>query len=71
LLASGRLHTTSERLTAGEGDLQPVVRTQPAAEAVISGYWLVDVRTHHEAVEWAKRCPLASGDAIEVRQVVD
>jgi hypothetical protein len=71
LLASGRLHESSERLTVGDGNAQPVVRPHPAAEPVASGYWLVEVRTHHEALEWAKRCPLTAGTALEVRQVVD
>jgi hypothetical protein len=42
----------------------------PFAEAkeVLGGYWMIQVKSKEEAVEWAKRCP---GDdcTIEVRQV--
>jgi hypothetical protein len=39
------------------------------AKEVLGGYWMIQVRSKEEAVEWAKRCPAAEGDVIEVRQV--
>jgi hypothetical protein len=43
----------------------------PFAEAkeVLGGYWMIQVRSKEEAVEWAKRCPAGDGNIIEVRQV--
>ena len=43
----------------------------PFAEAkeVLGGYWMIQVRSREEAVEWAKRAPMLDGDVIEVRQV--
>jgi hypothetical protein len=43
----------------------------PFAEAkeLIGGYWLIQVKSREEAVEWAKRAPMLDGDIIEVRQV--
>lgn len=43
----------------------------PFAEAkeVLGGYWLLQVKSKEEAVEWAKRCPAGDGNLIEVRQV--
>lgn len=44
------------------------------AKEVVGGYWLIDVSTKEEAVEWAKRCPAVrndSGAVIEVRQIFD
>ncbi len=32
-------------------------------------YWMIQVKSKEEAVEWAKRCPANDGDIIEVRQV--
>jgi hypothetical protein len=45
----------------------------PFAEAkeVIGGYWMIQVKSKAEAVEWASRCPAADGDVIEVRQVFE
>ena len=31
------------------------------AKEVIGGYWMIDVRTREEAIEWARRCPAGSG----------
>jgi len=45
----------------------------PFAEAkeVIGGYWLIEVKSKDEAVEWAKRCPGNEREVIEVRQVFE
>ncbi len=36
---------------------------------VVGGYWIIDVKSKEEAIEWAKRCPASDDDVIEVRQV--
>src|ERR1700687_3669370 len=43
----------------------------PFAEAreVIGGYWLWQVKSKEEAIEWASRCPALDGDVLEIRQV--
>jgi hypothetical protein len=38
---------------------------------VLGGYWLIDVRSREEALEWARRIPAAEDDVVEVRQVHD
>ncbi len=45
----------------------------PFAEAkeVIGGYWLIDVKSKDDAVEWAKRCPAENPAVIEVRRVFE
>jgi len=50
-----------------------VVRDGPFTEAkeLVGGYWLIQVKSKEEAVEWAKRCPVDEGEMIEVRQVFD
>ena len=52
---------------------QRTVTDGPFTEAkeVIGGYWLIQAKSKEEAVEWAKRCPAADGDVIEVRQVFE
>jgi hypothetical protein len=36
---------------------------------VLGGYWMIEVGSKNEAVEWAKRCPASDNEVIEVRQV--
>jgi hypothetical protein len=70
LLALDGLHPPSmgARVTFAGGKAK--VTDGPFAEAkeVLGGYWMIQVKSREEAVEWAKRCP---GDdcIVEVRQV--
>ena len=43
----------------------------PFAEAkeVLGGYWMIQVKSKEEAIEWASRCPASENEVIEVRQV--
>ncbi len=52
---------------------KPTVTDGPFIEAkeVIGGYWMLKVQSKEEAVGWAKRCPAAEGDVIELRQVFE
>jgi hypothetical protein len=49
----------------------PLVTDGPFAEAteVLGGYWMIDVASRDEAIAWAKRCPAAPNEVIEIRQV--
>jgi hypothetical protein len=49
----------------------PVVTDGPYGETkeLFGGFFLVDVASKQEAVEWAKRVPAAPGSKIEVRRV--
>jgi predicted lactoylglutathione lyase len=50
---------------------KPVVTDGPFAEAkeVLGGYWMINVKSRQEAIDWAKRCPGSANEMIEVRQV--
>jgi hypothetical protein len=39
------------------------------AKEAIGGYWMIQVKSRDEAIEWAKRCPAGANDVIEIRQV--
>jgi hypothetical protein len=43
----------------------------PFAEAkeVIGGYWMIQVKSKEEAIEWARRRPASENEVIEIRQV--
>jgi hypothetical protein len=71
LLALDGLHPPSmgARVTFEGG--RPRVQDGPFAEAkeVLGGYWMIQVRSRDEAIEWATRCPMADNEIVEVRQV--
>ena len=52
---------------------KPLVTDGPFAEVkeVLGGYWVIDVRSREEAIEWARRCPAGENDVIEVRRVFE
>jgi hypothetical protein len=52
---------------------QPQVSDGPFTEAkeLIGGFWILQVKSMEEAVEWARRCPLGEGDMIEIRKVAE
>jgi hypothetical protein len=71
LLALDGLHPPSmgARVTF-EGGV-PKVTDGPFAEAkeVLGGYWMIQVKSKEEAIEWAKRIPMMHGETVEIRQV--
>ena len=71
LLSLDGLHPPAmgARVTFPNG--KPVVIDGPFAEVkeVLGGYWMIQVRSREEAIEWAKRCPAGSNETIEIRQV--
>jgi hypothetical protein len=68
------LHPTAKavRIEAATGG-KPKVTDGPFAESkeLIGGFWLWNVNSKEEAVEWASRCPLSEGDVLELRQIFD
>ena len=40
------------------------------AKELIAGFWLIQVKSKEEAIEWAKRIPFTEGD-VELRQVFE
>jgi hypothetical protein len=52
---------------------KPSVTDGPFIETkeIIGGYWMIDVASKEEAIEWATRCPGGEHEVIEVRQVFE
>jgi hypothetical protein len=71
LLALDGLHPPSMGARVSFAGGKPTVSDGPFSEAkeVLGGYWIIDVRSRDEAIEWAKRCPGSENEVIEVRQV--
>ena len=71
LLSLDGLHPPAKATRVAFGGGKPRTIDGPFAESkeLIGGYWLIQVRSKEEAVEWARRAPMLAGDMIEVRQV--
>jgi hypothetical protein len=75
LLAGEGLHPTSKAKRVNFSGTKRTVIDGPFAETkeLIAGFWLWQVRSMEEAVEWVKRCPNPHlGDSqIEIRPVFE
>lgn len=73
LLALDGLHPPASAARVSFAGGKPKVTDGPFAEAkeVLGGFWMIDVKSKEEAVEWVRRCPAAPGDVIEIRQVFE
>ena len=71
LLALDGLHPPSMGARVSFAGGQPLVTDGPFAEAkeVLGGYWMIQVGSKEDAIEWAKRCPASDNEVIEIRQV--
>ena len=71
LLALDGLHPPSMGVRVSFSQGKPIVTDGPFAEAkeVLGGYWMIQVKSKAEAVEWACKCPGSENETIEIRQV--
>ncbi len=71
LLSLDGLHPPSMGARVSFSDGKPTVTDGPFAEAkeVLGGYWIIQVGSKREAIEWASRCPAQDNEVIEIRQV--
>jgi hypothetical protein len=63
--------TMSARVTFKSG--KSTVTDGPFAEAkeVVGGYWVIEVKSREEALEWASRIPGRDSEMVEVRRLFD
>jgi hypothetical protein len=73
LLGLDGLHPSSKgaRIEFSGGKRTVIDGPFTEARELIGGYWLWQVKSKEEALEWASRCPAQDGDTLEVRQVFD
>jgi hypothetical protein len=73
LLALDGLHPPSMGARISFAGGKPTAIDGPFAESkeVIGGYWMIQVKSREEAIEWAKRCPGSDNEVVEVRQVME
>ncbi len=82
MLAGEGLHPTSKGArVVFDGD-DVTVLDGPFAESkeIVAGFWIIQVRSKEEAIEWVKRigthmkaagAPIANGETVEIRQVAE
>jgi|SRR5713226_973100 hypothetical protein len=73
MLAGEGLHPTSKGKRVRFSGGKHTVIDGPFTESkeLIAGFWLWQVRSMEEAVEWLKRSPFDGGTEIEIRQVFE
>ena len=73
LLALDGLHPPSMGARVSFSGGKSTVTDGPFSEAkeVIGGYWIIQVKSREEAIEWASRCPGSDNEVVEVRQVME
>ncbi len=75
MLAGEGLHPTSKGARVRFSGAKRTVIDGPFAETkeLIAGFWLWQVKSKEEAIEWVKRCPNPhdEGGEIEIRQVFE
>ena len=73
LLALDGLFPPSTGARVSYSDGKATVTDGPFAEVkeVIGGYWIIQVRSREEAIEWAKRAPMSNNEIIEVRRIFE
>lgn len=73
LLAVDGLLPPSVGARISYSDGKATVTDGPFAEAkeAIGGFWILQVRSREEAIEWARRAPVGNGGMIEVRRFLE
>ena len=71
LLAAEGLSAPDEGIVVDFSGEAPVVTDGPYGETkeLFNGFYILDVASKEEAVEWAKRMPLMAGSKVEIRRV--
>lgn len=73
LISLDGLHPLTKGARVSFAGGKAMVTDGPFTESkeVLGGFWMIQVKSKEEAVEWAKRVPARSNDVIEVRQVFE
>jgi hypothetical protein len=73
MLAGEGLHPSSKGARIKYSGKDRIVASGPfgATGELVAGFWLIQVKSREEAIEWMKRAPFDGGSEIEIRQVFD
>ena len=73
MLAGEGLHPTSKGARISYGRGKPTVTDGPflGAKDLVAGFWLIQVKSKQQAIDWASRAPFGEGAEVEIRQVFE
>lgn len=73
LLAADGLHPSSKGARVKFEGAKRIVTDGPFAETteLVAGFWLWQVKSKEEAIDWLKRAPFGGGIEVEIRQVFE
>ncbi len=73
MLAGEGLHPTSKGVRIRFDGGKRTVIDGPFAETkeLLAGFWLIQVKSREEAIEWFKRAPFKAGEELELRQIFE
>lgn len=73
LVSLNGLHPPADGVRISFREESPRVIDGPFTEAkeVVGGYWILNVKSKEEAIEWARKCPAEKGDLLELRQIFE
>jgi hypothetical protein len=63
--------STGARVSTRDGKATVTHRPFAEAKEAIGGNWIIQVRSREEALEWARRAPMANNEIIEVRHIYE
>jgi hypothetical protein len=63
--------TMSARVTFKAGKSKVTDGPFPEAKEVVGGYWVIQVKSREEALEWASRIPGSDNEMVEVRRMFE
>jgi len=73
ILAAEGLHASSKGARVRFDGKKRIVTDGPFTETkeLVAGFWLWQVRSKEEAIEWLKRAPFGGGTEVELRQIFE
>ncbi|HEY0448554.1 YciI family protein [Actinophytocola sp.] len=71
LLAADGLTSSADGTRVCFADGRATVVDGPFEGALVTGYWVLDVGSKQEALEWVRRCPRVGTGEFELRQVAE
>lgn len=73
MLAGEGLHPSAKGARIVFSDTGPRIVEPPFAgpSELIAGFWIIQVASRQEAIDWARRVPFGPGAVIEIRQIFE
>jgi hypothetical protein len=73
MLAGEGLHPSSKGTRVTYTGDKRLMTDGPFAETkeLLAGFWMIQVKSRAEALEWASRIPFTDGEVVEVRQIFE